>query len=326
MGLTNQLGAYSPSIASKAEPLRVLLSSRNQFLWQPEHTKAFNEVKKLLVEPPILHVFDPRAETILEADASRDGLGFCLRQRDPLCEHCTAGKCSTCGVESKPAVEEDPKRPWRLIQCGSRFLTDAESRYAVIELESLAATWATRKCRLYLYGLPHYSLITDHKPLVSQFNGYYLQQIENPRVLNNRLKLLDYQFTTVWRAGKNPGPHAIPDALSRMPVDDPAEEDRAEDAADTVVVNAIIADSAQNVCPDLQVEKLRTCARRDKEYQNLIQALRARSDDSDSVPTGWNRRVFEELSLSDGLVMRGSQMVVPREARKEVLLSLHASH
>ena len=111
-----------------------------------------------------------------------------------------------------------------------------------------------------------------------------------------------------------------------MPVDDPVEEDRSEDAADTVVVNAIIADSARNVCPDLQVEKLRTAAMRDKEYQNLIQALRARSANSDSVPAGWNRRVFEELSLCDGLVMRGSQMIVPREARKEVLLNLHASH
>ncbi|KAK4322626.1 hypothetical protein Pmani_006603 [Petrolisthes manimaculis] len=38
----------------------------------------------------------------------------------------------------------------RLVQCGSRFLTDAETRYATIELEMLAVTWAMSKCRLYL--------------------------------------------------------------------------------------------------------------------------------------------------------------------------------
>ncbi|XP_068207506.1 uncharacterized protein [Palaemon carinicauda] len=41
----------------------------------------------------------------------------------------------------------------RLVQCGSRFLADAETRYATIELEMLAVVWAMSKCRLYLAGL-----------------------------------------------------------------------------------------------------------------------------------------------------------------------------
>ena len=36
---------------------------------------------------------------------------------------------------------------WNVVQAGSRFLSDAETRYAMIELECLAAAWAMRKCR-----------------------------------------------------------------------------------------------------------------------------------------------------------------------------------
>ena len=49
--------------------------------------------------------------------------------------------------------KEDPENPWRLITSGSRFLTPAESRYAMIELEALAMHWAVKKCRVYLAGM-----------------------------------------------------------------------------------------------------------------------------------------------------------------------------
>jgi len=42
---------------------------------------------------------------------------------------------------------------WHLevIQAGSQFLTDTESRYSIIEVEMLAVTCAASKCRLFLY-------------------------------------------------------------------------------------------------------------------------------------------------------------------------------
>ena len=68
---------------------------------------------------------------------------------------------------------------WRLVQCGSRNLSDAETRYAVIELEMLAVVWALHKCRLYLCGTK-FEIVTDHRPLVPILNSYSLDQIENP--------------------------------------------------------------------------------------------------------------------------------------------------
>jgi hypothetical protein len=54
----------------------------------------------------------------------------------------------------------------RLIKCGSRSLSPAESRYATIELEALAIHWGIASCRYYLTGGPKFKVVTDHKPLI----------------------------------------------------------------------------------------------------------------------------------------------------------------
>ena len=104
----------------------------------------------------------------------------------------------------------------------SRFLTEAEGRYAPIELEMLAITLAVRKCDLYVRGLTHFLIVMDHKPLLPFLNLYMLDQIANPRLQLLREKLLPYNFTADWRQGKA---HLIPDALSRAPVSQPEKTD-----------------------------------------------------------------------------------------------------
>ena len=69
---------------------------------------------------------------------------------------------------------------WALVQAGSRFLSDAESRYAVIELELLSVSWAIIKCKIFLAGLPHFMVVTDHHSLVPILNNHRLDEIENP--------------------------------------------------------------------------------------------------------------------------------------------------
>ena len=196
LGLVHQLGAFCPEISATAEPLRQLLRPKNAWVWTEDHTIAFNNVKKLLVSPPVLGFFDSKRRTVLETDAARlKGLGFCLRQQD---EH----------------------GDWKLIQCGSRFLSDTESRYATIEVELLALTWAAKKCSIYLKGMQHFEVLTDHRPLVPILNKKSLQDIENPRLQSLRELLTPYNFTATWRKGAQ---HNIPDALSRYPVDLPAQ-------------------------------------------------------------------------------------------------------
>ena len=84
--------------------------------------------------------------------------------------------------------------------CGSRFLSDAKSRHALIELECLAVVGAVKKCGLFLHG-SLFDIVTDHCPLVPILNHYSLDQIENPRLQRLVLKLRPFQLHATWCKG-----------------------------------------------------------------------------------------------------------------------------
>ena len=158
-GITNQLSSSSNRLAEVLAPLRPLLSTKNEFLWTADHDGAFVQAKEALTTAPTLAFFNVRKETHLYTDASRLGLGFILLQR-----------------------ANDKDEHWKVIQAGSRFLTDTESRYAIIELECLAVAWAVRKCHIFLSGINHFTINTDHHPLIPILNTHRLDEIENPRL------------------------------------------------------------------------------------------------------------------------------------------------
>lgn len=122
-----------------------------------------------------------------------------------------------------------------LVQCVSRFLTDAETRYATIELEMLATVWAMHKCGYYLKGLQTFEHVTDHRPLIPILNHHTLDAVENPRLQRLKEKLSPFVFTVRWRAGKQ---LCIPDALSRYPDSCPTEDG---DMLAGVLVKAAVA-------------------------------------------------------------------------------------
>ena len=197
MCLVNQLGDFTDQISFAALPLRDLLKHRIPFVWMPCHDDAFTAVNEALVSPPSLAQYDPSLPTVLHTDACRrKGLGFALLQQHG--------------------------EQWRLVQCGSRFLQFSETRYAIVELELLAVVWAFQQCRLYLLRLSPFNVVTDHQQLIPIRNHYTLDMVENPRLQRLKAKLSMYTFNTVWRKGKE---HAIPDAFSRAPVDDPTSAD-----------------------------------------------------------------------------------------------------
>ena len=311
MGLANQLGDFTTEVSTTADPLRELLKYRNEFRWTESHTAAFIETKKALVSVPTLAHFDPTKPTALHTDASRrKGLGYALLQKH-------SGR-------------------WRLVQYGSRFLTDTESRYAMVELELLAATWAMKKCRILLLGLEHFELVVDHKPLVTILDRHRLDDVDNVRLQRLKEKTSLFTFTTRWTIGKD---HCIPDALSRAPVSDPSPEDQEAEEDVDYHVNANTTNASRLALDDQEdtddhlrdpmIDRLRTVASKDDNYQTLIDNIQrgfpasiAKADAS--VTAFWNIR--KELSLDDGLVLYGPRIVVTAAARREVLARLHDSH
>uniref|UniRef100_A0A9J8C3Q9 ribonuclease H n=1 Tax=Cyprinus carpio carpio TaxID=630221 RepID=A0A9J8C3Q9_CYPCA len=125
MGMVNFVGKFSPRLPDLTKPIRDLLKTENSWTWGAPQQKAFLETKKELGSETVLAQYIPNHETMVSVDASSYGLGGVLTQKQ------TDGE-------------------WKPIVFISRSLSKAESRYAQIEKEALAVTWACERLRGYV--------------------------------------------------------------------------------------------------------------------------------------------------------------------------------
>ncbi len=144
LGLTSYYRRFIPNFARVAAPLHALTKKDAEFAWTTQCAEAFDRLKSLLTSAPVLAFPDFRVPFILETDASGNGLGAVLAQRQ----------------------EDGSVRP---VAYASRSLQDHEKRYGVTELEGLGVVWSVKHFRPYLYG-HQCDIYTDHQALKSLLN------------------------------------------------------------------------------------------------------------------------------------------------------------
>ena len=144
LGLTSYYRRFVSGFSKIAEPLFSLTRKGIPFQWNDKCSDAFQKLKELLTNAPLLIFPKFDREFYLETNASILGLGAVLAQKN----------------------EADLFAP---IAFASRSLQKHEKNYCSTELEALAVVWAVRHFRPYLYGHTCH-LFTDHMALKSLLN------------------------------------------------------------------------------------------------------------------------------------------------------------
>lgn len=183
LGLAGYFRKFIPNFSVVAKPLSDLTRQDVIFKFGEKEQQAFAALKGMLVNEPILKVFDQSRETELHTDASKLGYGACLLQR-----------------------HENELHPVLFL---SRKTSAAEMNYSSYELEVLAVVYALKKLRVYLLGLK-FKIITDCKA----FNQTMNKRDMCARVARWALQLEEFDCDVVHRSGTAMR-HV--DALSRYP-------------------------------------------------------------------------------------------------------------
>ena len=143
LGLLSFYSKFLPQLSTVIAPLNHLLRASQPWKWTRVEEQVFQASKQLLLSSRVLMHFNPELDVILSCDASAYGLGTVLSHRLP----------------------DGTERP---IAFASRTLTPTEKKYAQIEKEGLACVFGVKRFHSYLFGRL-FTLVTDHKPLVSLF-------------------------------------------------------------------------------------------------------------------------------------------------------------
>ena len=306
LGMVGYLGKFSARLSELQGPLRALLGKESDWAWGCAQRQAFEAIKRELTSAPVLTSFRLGGKHRLTADASRASLGAAL-------------------------LQADGEGGWQPVAYISRAMTPAETRYAQIEKEALAITWACEKLDFYLVG-NFFEIETDHKPLVQLLGVKDLSGLPL-RVQRFRMRLMRYRYDIFHTPGTE---MFLADLLSR-----PAQGD-ARVAVRAVRVDARVAVKEERVerhvraivqamesDRDPWMAQVREEGARDDEYR---MALRYSEGQWPSGSKGLSPglRALQthqaQLSAKDGFLLMGGRVVIPAALRAQMLHRIHRGH
>ncbi|XP_024890884.1 uncharacterized protein K02A2.6-like [Temnothorax curvispinosus] len=288
LGMLTYVSKFVKEFSDKTAPLRNLIKDNVEFIWLDEHTRALDEIKKILCKQPVLQFFDASKETVVSVDASKSGLGAVLMQNKLPCAY------------------------------ASKALTETQTRYAQIEKELLAICFGLTKFNEYVYG-KRVIVETDHQPLVSIFKKP-LNKCP-ARLQRMRLQLQKYDIDLRYRPGKE---LILADALSRAYV----KEHNAAEWEEDIDAQVCLITCQINATPQKMKELVVETNKDEEliELKKVILSGWPKNEKklSDSVKS--YNQYKDELTIVSDLVFKGQSVVIPNSMRSEMLNRVHYSH
>ena len=297
LGMANQLMKFCNNLAELTQPLRDLLKTSVTWIWGPAQDQAFNAVKTELASDRVLALYNSKYKTIVSADASSYGLGGVLLQVQP-------------SGETRP------------VAYASRTMTDTERRYAQIEKEALATTWALEHWQDLLIGMQGIEVETDHKPLVPLFSTKSIDELP-VRIQRFRMRLMRYDFVIKHVSGKQ---LYTADAFSRSPVEDTSEHNDELQTETECYVRAVIVNLPAS---DTRLDQIRQELKKDETLKVVMYHVQhGWPEDKRKVngPIGAYWRERSHMSIHEGLLLKGRRLVIPETLRCDILRYLHDGH
>ena len=196
----------------------------------------------------------------------------------------------------------------------SKALTETQKSYVAIELESLAVAWAMEKFHHFLYG-NQFTLETDQKPLEAILSKSLNQA--TPRLQRILIRTFPYNFKIRYIPGST---NQIADCLSRLGV----QKDSI--SLPKLQVNQI---TSQLKARDDSLHRIRLATQADNNLTILKHIIQHRwprtvKEVPQEIQKYWTFR--EELTIKDGLILKGMQIVIPEKMRKDILKQIHEGH
>ena len=184
LGASGYYRRFCRNFSDVAMPLTKLLAKKSKFKWDEKCQGAFQEIKNMLINAPVLRIPDFEKPFILYVDASQVGIGGVLMQEHEGVEH--------------------------PVGYYSRKLLPYQCSYSTIEKEALGLIMSLNHFDVYVKGAGRpVRVFTDHNPLV------FLNKMRNTnqRLMRWCLVLQDYDLEINHVKGSE---NVLADALSRI--------------------------------------------------------------------------------------------------------------
>lgn len=202
----------------------------------------------------------------------------------------------------------------KVVEFASKALKDAETRYANIERELLACVFGAERFAKYLLGGPKFIIQSDHKPLemITKKN----LAAAPARLQSMLIRLNKYDYEVEYKPGKE---MILADTLSRLRRKN--EETDEEIKLDVTIGFVQFSEEKK--------KKIKEEIQQDRELLTLKRTIlngfpEKMKDSPEEIRQYWPFR--DELTIEDGLVVKGEQLVIPQTLRAGYLEKVHKGH
>ena len=187
LGLIGYYRKFVPRFADISRPLTKLTHHNVVFEWTDQCSKAFNHLRELLMEYPILRYPDPKQGYILYTDAS--GIGW-------------------SGVLTQEHMDDKGKAKNHPICYVSGQFRGSQLNWAALTKEAYAIYMSVRRLSFYVTDA-EVTIRSDHLPLKKFLN----KQTMNSKVNNWAVELEQFRLHLEWIPGTR---NLLADSLSRL--------------------------------------------------------------------------------------------------------------